>query len=123
MDWYGIKQWLSLSTGLGMDALHVHAGVLLQLLAALVLRRRLASPLPWLLVLLFVVANEYHDYGYEIWRDRAAQRAEAFRDSWNTLLLPTLIMVLARYAPQLFAEPRRAAPEPASAADTGEAGG
>lgn len=121
MDWFEIKHWLSLSTGLGMDALHVHAGILLQVAAALVLRRRLSSPLPWLLVLLLVVGNEYYDYGYEIWEDRAGQRAEALRDSWNTLLLPTLILLLARYAPQLFA-PRPPSTEP-SAADPGQPGG
>ena len=119
MDWFGVKQWLSVGTGLGMDALHVHAGVLLQVAAALVLRRRLSSPLPWLLLLLFVLANEFYDYGYEIWRDRAAQRAEALRDSWNTMLLPTLILLLARYAPQLFVgRPAPAAEAPS--ADPGE---
>lgn len=115
MDWFEVKQWLSLGTGLGMDALHVHAGVLLQVAAALLLRRRLSSPLPWLLVLLLVLANEYYDYGHEIWRDRGAQRAEALRDGWNTMLLPTLILLLARYAPRLFAAP--------PSADPGEPGG
>ena len=115
MDWFALKQWLSLTTGLGMDALHVHAGVLLQILAALLLRRRLSSPLPWLLVLILVLANEYHDYGYEIWRDRVAQRGEAMRDTWNTMLLPTLLLLLARYAPRLIAAPdapTRSAPDP-----------
>ena len=120
MDWFEVKQWLSAGTGLGMDALHVHAGVLLQAAAALVLRRRLSSPLPWLLLLLLVLANEVYDYGHEIWRDREAQRAESLRDAWNTMLLPTLLLLLARYAPQLFARPATAG---APSADPGEPGG
>jgi ABC-type dipeptide/oligopeptide/nickel transport system permease component len=116
MDWFELKQWLSLSTGLGMDALHVHAGVLVQILAALLLRRRLSSPIPWLIVLVLVLLNEWYDYDYEIWPDRGMQRAEGFRDAWNTLLLPTLILLLARFAPRLFGERD-------SAADAGEPGG
>ena len=127
MDWYLVKQWLSSQTGLGMDALHVHAGVLLQLLAALVLRRRLSSPWPWLVVLAFVAANEWHDYHFEVWEDRAGQREESVRDTWNTLLLPTLLLLLARFAPGFFSGPAVAAPAAApaddSAPDPGQTGG
>jgi predicted acyltransferase len=105
MDWFHFKQMLSISSGLNMDALHVHAGILCQLLAALLLRRRLSSPWPWLAVAVLVVANEYYDYRYETWPDRGMQRAEGFRDAWNTLLLPTLILLLARFAPGLFCAP------------------
>jgi hypothetical protein len=105
MDWFELKQWLSLSSGLNMDALHVHAGVICQMLAALLLRRRLSSPLPWLVVLVLVALNEWYDYDYETWPVRGEQRAEGLRDAWNTLLLPTLILLLARFAPRLFAGP------------------
>ena len=102
MDWFQFKQMLSIASGLNMDALHVHAGVICQILAALLMRRRLSSPWPWLAVLALVAANEYYDYRYETWPDRGEQRAESVRDAWNTLLLPTLILLLARYVPQLF---------------------
>ncbi len=52
-----------------MDALHVYAGVLLQVVIALVLRRTLRSPIPWLAVLVAILANEYYDYRYEVWPD------------------------------------------------------
>ena len=116
MDWFHFKQMLSVASGLNMDALHVHAGILCQILAALLLRRRLSSPWPWLVVLLLVVANEYYDYRYETWPDRGEQRAEAVRDTWNTLLLPTLVMLLVRFAPRLFGAS-------GVSADAGEPGG
>jgi hypothetical protein len=119
MDWHEIKVWLEQSSKLDMDALHVYAGVLLQLAIAMVFRRTLRSPIPWLVVLAAILANEYYDYRYEIWPDaeRALQRAEGIKDVWNTMLLPTAILLLARFHPRLFAR------WPASAADPGEAGG
>jgi hypothetical protein len=51
MDWWLMKVWVEETTGLNMDALHVHAGVLAQLFFALILRRSLASVWPWLLLL------------------------------------------------------------------------
>lgn len=102
MSWFEIKQWLSIASGLNMDALHVHAGVLGQILAALVLRRSLASPWPWLAVLAFVLGNEYYDYRYEVWPERSEQQAEAIRDIWNTMLVPSLLLLLARFLPRLM---------------------
>jgi ABC-type uncharacterized transport system permease subunit len=102
MDWFQLKQSLTLWTGLHMDALHVHVGVLAQLLAAIVLRRSLASPLPWLALLVALCANEAFDLAYEIWPNRDEQWAESIRDGWNTMLLPTLLLLLSRFAPGLL---------------------
>ncbi|MDT9599707.1 hypothetical protein [Sphingosinicella rhizophila] len=102
MNWFHLKLWLVEASGLDMDALHVHAGIFLQVAAALVLRRSLASPLPWFAVLVAVLANEIYDFNYEVWPNRWDQVLEGFRDSWNTLLLPTLFLVLTRYLPRLF---------------------
>ena len=121
MDWYGVKEFLEQFTGLDMDSLHVHAGVLGQLAAALVLRRSLRSPIPWLLVLAAAIANEAYDFQYEIWVDRGAQLDGGLRDIWNTMLLPTVLMAAARFYPRLLAG--APAPAPDSAPDPGEAGG
>lgn len=109
MDWYQIKESVELFTGLDMDALHVHVGVLAQIGVALVLRRSLASPWPWLIVLAAALANEAYDLAYETWPDpeRARQFEEGIRDVWNTMLLPTLLMILCRFAPQLFVRPAK----------------
>jgi hypothetical protein len=118
MDWHHIKDWLEHAIGLNMDALHVHAGFLLQLASAIVMRRPLSSPWPWLAVVAAESANEIYDYTYEVWpgAERQIQLAEGIRDFWNTLVIPSLMLILARYAPALFtAQPKAEA----SAADPG----
>lgn len=112
MDWHLIKEWLSSASGLDMDSLHVHIGVLAQIAVAFVLRRRLSSVWPWLAVAAAVLANEVYDFQYEKWPTRWQQFLESVKDVWNTLLLPTLLLLLARFTPGLFA--------PSAAADTGE---
>ena len=121
MDWYGVKEWLEYWSGLDMDSLHVHAGVLGQLGAALVLRRPIRSVVPWLLVLAAALANEAYDFQYEIWPDRSAQLDGGIRDIWNTMLLPTVLLLLARFYPRVFVG--KPAAEARSAPDPGEAGG
>ena len=115
MDWHQIKVWISGTSGLDMDSLHVHVGVLAQVAIAFVLRRRLSSVWPWLAVAAAVLANEAYDYHYEVWPTRREQLLESVKDVWNTLLLPSVLLLLARFAPGLFV----AAP---SAADPGKTG-
>jgi hypothetical protein len=117
VNWHHLKDWAAHASDLNMDALHVYAGVFLQLATALVLRRSLRSPWPWLAVLAAEFANEYYDYAYEIWPDRDIQFAEGLRDMWNTMAMPTLLLLLARYAPSLLVG--KAAPAAPSAADPG----
>ena len=107
MDWYQLKLALEIITGLDKDALHVHLGILAQVGVALVMRRSLASPWPWLALLAAVLANEYYDLTYEIWppEERQRQYLEGVRDLWNTMLVPTLLMLLCRFAPHLFLRP------------------
>lgn len=104
MDWHHIKDAIEQFTGLDMDSLHVHAGVMGQMAAALLLRKPLRSPIPWLLILAAAIANEVYDYTYETaaWTDRDDQLNIGFRDIWNTMLLPTLILIAARFHPRLF---------------------
>ena len=99
MDWYDVKQSVEVFTGLSMDALHVHVGVLAQILVALMLRRSLGSPWPWLAVLVAATANEWSDLRYEYWHDREWQYRESFRDIWNTMLLPTVLLLGANLWP------------------------
>ena len=116
MDWFQLKQSISIFTGLHMDALHVHVGVIAQLLTAAAMRRSVASPWPWLLLLLAVLANEGFDLAYEVWPNRDGQIAESVRDSWNTMLLPTLLLLASRLAPRLLVRPPAEGSEPDSAA-------
>ena len=106
MDWHEIKVWLEQASGLDMDSLHVHAGIIAQLLVAFLIRRPLSNPLPWLAVLVAVLANEAYDYQYEVWPNRDDQFAESVRDAWNTMAMPTLLLLVARFYPRLIVGPR-----------------
>jgi len=101
MMWFEIKNWLELSTGLDRDSLHIYAGVGVQLAVALCLRCSIANILPWLFVAVAACANEYHDYGFapDTPEGRSVYMDEAIRDIWNTLLLPSLLLLIARFWP------------------------
>jgi hypothetical protein len=111
MDWVQFKDYLSEITDLDQDALHVYAAVLIQLFAALVLRRSLAHPLPWLCVLVSLLLNEAVDLGRTEGAVQQWQVLGGLRDMLNTMALPTILLLLARYAPALLTA-RAAAPVP-----------
>jgi hypothetical protein len=104
MGWFHFKEWLEAVTRLDMDALHVHAGLLLQLLAAWTFRRSLRSPIPWLIVLGAETVNEIYDLSIDVWPEavRLSQWGESVKDMINTMIVPTLLMLLARHAPGLL---------------------
>lgn len=104
MQWFEIKNWLELSTGLDRDSLHIYAGVAVHLAVAVIFRRSLANPIPWLFVVIVALANEYHDYSRIPVTMNASQETydEAVRDIWNTLLLPSVLLVVARFYPNLL---------------------
>lgn len=104
----GIKAAIAVWTELDRDALHIYTAVLIQLGSAALLRRTLASPWPWLVVLAFALTNEWLDvHGDDL--VEAWEKAAALHDLWNTMLLPTLLLLVVRFAPRLT---NRAAPAP-----------
>lgn len=102
MQWFELKNWLELSTGLDRDSLHIYAGVGIQLAVAVILRRSLASPVPWLFAVGVALANEYYDYKVisVVWGTGPEIYDEAVRDIWNTLLLPSVLWLIARFFPE-----------------------
>ncbi|HEX8239462.1 MAG TPA: hypothetical protein VF574_06965 [Allosphingosinicella sp.] len=109
MDWEQIKATISLWTDLERDALHIYAAILFQIGAAALLRRSLASPLPWLVVLVAALGNEvldaFRDGVVEAWEHQAA-----LHDLWNTMLVPTVLALVVRFAPRIVG--RAPAPPP-----------
>ena len=105
-----LKILVSTYTGLEKDALHVHVALILYLAAAIVFRRSPHFYLPWLFVLGVELSNE----AYDLWQQAAdgepPRPAESLKDLWNTMLWPTVLLLLARYAP-LPAAPRPAPPD------------
>jgi hypothetical protein len=107
-----LKLALASHTGLSQDALHVHAAIVLYLLAALALRN-IRSLLPWLLVLALELGNELLDLQEQYSVGRAYGWDEAFAAGWpealkdivNTMIWPTAMLAAAHLAAR-FRRPR-----------------
>lgn len=102
MTWYQFKLLLSHTTTLSMDALHLLIGGLATIAIAALLRTSVANPRPWLAVLALEIANEANDLFVERWPSLAQQLGEGAWDIGLTMLLPTLLLLAARYRPPLF---------------------
>jgi hypothetical protein len=107
LGWFDLKMLFERSVAFESDGLHVLAGVMLQLLAAMLLRSSIARWRPWLIVLALTVANEAVDLWVEQWpaAEFSAQWGESVKDVILTLALPALLLVAARRRPKLFAQP------------------
>jgi hypothetical protein len=87
------KRWLSDTFGASEDLLHIHAGLLIFVIAALLFRHRMRSRVPIALVYLFAVGNEIMDiFG----PSPNASRLEPWLDIFNTVFWPTILFVIAR---------------------------
>jgi len=99
MDWLTAKLWLIKETGVSQDAWHVMIGVCLQLLVAAFVRRGLASPIPWAAVLAVELANEASDLSSDLWT-AVPIWPDSAKDVAITMALPTLLFLVARFAPR-----------------------
>jgi hypothetical protein len=84
-------------TNLSRDALHVHAGLLVFVLAAAVLRKHPGSPWPWLVAMVVACGMEAMDavdgiVSYGHWRVRAS-----VHDVVNTMFWPTALALACRF--------------------------
>jgi hypothetical protein len=74
-------------------------------------RRGRASGLPWVLVLLLELANEAYDVRHN-WVDGADWAlSSSAKDLWNTMLWPTVLLLIGRYT-NWFQRPASPAPPP-----------
>lgn len=103
VNWYQFKLFAAHLSGFSMDALHVVGGVVLQLGFAVLLRTSLAHWRPWLFVLALELVNEANDLLVEQWPDPGMQWGEGARDLVLTMLLPTVLLMVARLRPELLA--------------------
>ena len=88
----GAKAWAENVTGAPEELLHVHAGLLIFVAGALILRKRVRSPVPLALVVLFAVLNEVADR-----LGGGSQGAlEPVADIANTVFWPAILFLLAR---------------------------
>ena len=101
-DWRELKLVVEEMAGVSKDALHVLVGFFAHLAAGLLLRRGLASPLPWAAVLAGALLNEYYDLATEGYWDRPMWPGSV-KDVLLTMLVPTTLLAAARWAPRLLA--------------------
>jgi cell shape-determining protein MreD len=92
------KNLLETYTGLQRDALHVHMALILYFVAMVMFRRSRRSRVPWLVVLGLEIANEV----YDLWLNLGETSTDyalhgAAKDLWNTMLWPTVILLVGRY--------------------------
>ncbi len=85
------------------DALHIYAALVVQVGAAKLSRRSLGHFLPWLTVLGLELINELLDImrGGEP-RLMPWQVVSAVHDIINTMILPSVLLILCRRDPRLF---------------------
>lgn len=91
-----LKTALSEAVGLSKDALHVHLGLLIFLAAVLLLRTSLGSWTPWLVLLLFELANEAVDLLHEHDGIRVTDLSETAKDIVNTMFWPTVVVLFTK---------------------------
>lgn len=107
ISWHQAKLFVEHGLDISHDALHVIAGALVWLIAALLLRRPISAWLPWLWLAALTAFNEVVDLWTEQWPDAGMQYGEGAKDVALTIFLPTLLMIAARRRPELFGQGRR----------------
>ncbi len=107
MDYVSLKLLVTRMFESGSDSIaHVHGGMAVLLLARLVTRRSLATPIPLACVAVLQVINECADrYNHGSWR-----WPDTIGDTLNTLFWPTVLFLGLRW--------RRQRPDAATAPDT-----
>lgn len=90
MDYVALKTFVASMFDSGSDALaHVHGGMAVLMLARLITRRSLATPVPLACVIVLQVLNECIDrYNHGSWR-----WPDTIADTLNTLFWPTVLFV------------------------------
>jgi hypothetical protein len=105
MDWNDLKDEAGRLL-FEKDALHIYAALLIQVMTAKLSGRTLGDKLPWMAVLAIELLNEAVDLmrGGED-QIKAWQVTGGIHDIINTMILPTVLLLLCRRAPYLFTRP------------------
>lgn len=99
------KLWLADLLHLEKDALHIYVALLVYFGACLLFRWRAGQWKPWLCVLAVALAGEAWDLADSVRYGTPPDLGASPKDLWNTMLVPTVLMALARYSP-VFARGR-----------------
>src|SRR5690349_19817230 len=92
LDYLAWKAALGDDTGMSENLLHLHAGLAIFVLTALLLRKRMRSWIPLTVVVTLALLNEFIDY----WAGLRWDLASSAIDLLNTILWPSVLFLLAR---------------------------
>ncbi|MGB7374462.1 hypothetical protein [Pontixanthobacter sp.] len=113
IEWQDTKTALATLADLSRDALHIYAALIIFLGACWIFRWRARSVKPWALVLLCQCINEYVDMQNMLADDGVIWIWGTIKDTVNTMILPTLILLAARYTSIFASVPDAALPDAA----------
>lgn len=102
LSWYEAKMFLEHSTSVSPDALHVIAGAVIFLACALLFQRPIADVRVWAALLCLNFFNEFVDLWAERWPDPARQYGQGMKDLLLTMVVPTILYLVSRFAPTIF---------------------
>ncbi|WP_114520096.1 hypothetical protein [Altererythrobacter sp. ZODW24] len=92
-----VKTVLVDNLDLTKDALHIYVALIVFFGCCLLFKWKAHQWKPWLAVLAVAAIGEAWDIRDNWVYDRPIVLAWNFKDLWNTMLAPTIIMLLARY--------------------------
>lgn len=118
--WYATKILAEHAFAFSNDALHVLAGVGLQLALARLMKVSIGRIMPWLGVLALELLNEWSDISFEIWSNYAMQWGESAKDVLLTMALPSILLTVSRRWPDLLGPPTIPQSGPVKTPETGE---
>lgn len=90
------KLFLVEHTGLAKDALHIYVAVLVFLGCCMLFKWRVSQWKPWIAVLLVALIGEAWDIRDSLVYDTSIVPAENWKDLWNTMAVPTILVLFAR---------------------------
>ena len=108
-EFEAFKIFLVDHTGLAKDALHIYVSLAVYLGSCLIFRWKTRQWQPWCLVLAVALAGEAWDLLGALERDGPLQWDASWKDLWNTMLVPTLLLLLSRTTTIFGARAGRAA--------------
>jgi hypothetical protein len=99
------KMWLLDTLQLGKDALHIYVALIVFFGACLLFRWKASQWKPWLCVLAVALAGEALDLTDNVDPGQLIDLVASLKDLVNTLLAPTVLVMLARHTTTFEAPP------------------
>ncbi|WP_298466812.1 hypothetical protein [uncultured Erythrobacter sp.] len=98
--------------GLAKDALHVYVALIVFLVVCRLVRWPASSWKPWLVVLAVAVLGEVLDLRHTLSMGYTVRLDYHWTDLWNTMLVPTVLVLVARYTNVFERRPTAEAGDP-----------